>query len=129
MASQDGMEQVNYLAPKLLKLRLWPDLKDPAKQWASSVTDNNFDARRVAISSHTWAQELLVVSQFTLFATFKKPKPDFHQAMGGASAEELYEAFVAQLRTQVKGVATGSFGAMMQALSRYKGLKALFLDV
>ena len=64
-------------------------------------------------SSPAGTQELLVVSQFTLFATFKKPKPDFHQAMGGASAEELYEAFVAQLRTGGR-VATGSFGAMMQ---------------
>ena len=40
--NQDGIEQVNVLAPKLLKLRLWPDLKDPTKQWASSVMDNGF---------------------------------------------------------------------------------------
>ena len=31
-------------APKLLKLRLWPDLKEPGKQWASSVVDNGFAA-------------------------------------------------------------------------------------
>lgn len=36
------MDQVNYLAPRLLKLRLWPDLKDPTKQWASSLVDNGF---------------------------------------------------------------------------------------
>eukprot|EP00434_Breviolum_minutum_P040264 symbB.v1.2.035773.t1/scaffold4889.1/size33415/3 len=98
----DGMDQVNLLAPKLLKLRLWPDLKDPTKQWASSVVDNGY--------------ELLLVSQFTLFATFKKPKPDFHQAMGGDAAQELYEAFVQKLRTEgpPKAVQTGVFGAMMQ---------------
>eukprot|EP00435_Cladocopium_sp_Y103_P028357 s1776_g7.t1 len=98
----DGMDQVNYLAPKLLKLRLWPDLKDPAKQWASSVMDNGF--------------ELLVVSQFTLFATFKKPKPDFHQAMGGDQAQQLYEAFIKKLAASdgPKAVATGVFGALMQ---------------
>ena len=43
-AAQDAMDQVNYLAPKLLKLRLWPDLKEPGKQWASSVVDNGFAA-------------------------------------------------------------------------------------
>lgn len=42
---EDGMEQVNYLAPKLLKMRLWPDRKDATKQWASSVVDNGFDPR------------------------------------------------------------------------------------
>ena len=30
-AAQDAMDQVNYLAPKLLKLRLWPDLKEPGE--------------------------------------------------------------------------------------------------
>ncbi|CAE7453173.1 D-tyrosyl-tRNA(Tyr) deacylase 1 [Symbiodinium microadriaticum] len=97
----DGLDQVNHLASKVSKLRLWPDLKDSKKQWASSVVDNGF--------------ELMVVSQFTLFATFKKPKPDFHQAMGGSEAEGLYEAFVGKCRSELSPgkVSTGSFGAMM----------------
>ncbi|CAE7441341.1 DTD1 [Symbiodinium natans] len=98
----DGLEQVNHLASKVSKIRLWPDLKDSKKQWASSVVENGF--------------ELMVVSQFTLFATFKKPKPDFHQAMGGSEAEGLYEAFVEKCRSELAPgkVSTGSFGAMMQ---------------
>eukprot|EP00928_Gymnodinium_smaydae_P088957 TRINITY_DN72988_c0_g1_i1.p1 TRINITY_DN72988_c0_g1~~TRINITY_DN72988_c0_g1_i1.p1 ORF type:complete len:324 (-),score=108.01 TRINITY_DN72988_c0_g1_i1:210-1181(-) len=98
----DTLEQVNQLATKLLKTRLWPDLKDPNKQWASSVVDNGYG--------------LLVVSQFTLFATFKKPKPDFHQAMGGEEAKKLYEAFVQRCRSEYQEdkVKTGSFGAMMK---------------
>ncbi|CAE7326099.1 Dtd1 [Symbiodinium necroappetens] len=97
----DGLDQVNHLASKVSRLRLWPDLKDSKKQWASSVVDNGF--------------ELMVVSQFTLFATFKKPKPDFHQAMGGSEAEGLYEAFVGKCRSELSPgkVSTGSFGAMM----------------
>lgn len=97
----DGLDQVNHLASKVSKLRLWPDLKDSKKQWASSVVDNGF--------------ELMVVSQFTLFATFKKPKPDFHQAMGGSEAEGLCEAFVGKCRSELSPgkVSTGSFGAMM----------------
>ena len=92
---------MNHLASKVSRLRLWPDLKDSKKQWASSVVDNGF--------------ELMVVSQFTLFATFKKPKPDFHQAMGGNEAEGLYEAFVGKCRSELSPgkVSTGSFGAMM----------------
>lgn len=105
----DTMEQVQQLATKLLKLRLWPDLKDPNKQWASSVVDNGY--------------QLLVVSQFTLFATFKKPKPDFHQAMGGDEAKALYEAFVEKCRAEAgpAQVATGVFGAMMQVDLRNEG--------
>mmetsp|Transcript_10834 Transcript_10834/g.27944 ORF Transcript_10834/g.27944 Transcript_10834/m.27944 type:complete len:250 (-) Transcript_10834:83-832(-) len=98
----DTMEQVEQLAKKVLSIRLWPDLKDPSKQWASNVVDNKF--------------AILVVSQFTLFATFKKPKPDFHAAMGGDQAKLLYEAFVERCRAALSPdrVATGVFGAMMQ---------------
>lgn len=97
----DTLEQAHQLATKLLKIRLWPDLKDSSKQWASSVVDNGY--------------ELLVISQFTLFATFKKPKPDFHQAMGGDDAKILYEAFVKDCHAGLGNdrVATGVFGAMM----------------
>mmetsp|Transcript_48350 Transcript_48350/g.90567 ORF Transcript_48350/g.90567 Transcript_48350/m.90567 type:complete len:257 (+) Transcript_48350:2-772(+) len=98
----DTVEQAKQLGTKVAKIRLWPDLKDPNKQWASSVVDNGY--------------EMLVVSQFTLFATFKKPKPDFHQAMGGDQAKEIYEVFVQHCREALSGdkVATGTFGAMMQ---------------
>lgn len=97
----DAAEQATQLASKLLKIRLWPDRANPDKAWASSVKDNDF--------------ELLIVSQFTLFASFKKPKPDYHQAMGGDKAEELYETFVQACRDGYKSskVATGRFGAMM----------------
>lgn len=97
----DTMDQALQLATKVLKIRLWPDKKDANKQWSSSVVDNDF--------------ELLVVSQFTLFATFKKPKPDFHQAMGGDEARAIYEGFVEKCRKELRPdrVATGVFGAMM----------------
>lgn len=106
----DRLEQVSQLASKVLKLRLWPDRKDPSKQWSSSVVDNRYG--------------LLIVSQFTLFATFKKPKPDFHRAMGGDEAQALYEAFVEQCRKGIADpelVATGKFGAMMDVDLRNDG--------
>lgn len=99
----DTEAQARQLGTKVMKLRLWPDLKDPCKQWSSNVVDNGY--------------EILVVSQFTLFATFKKPKPDFHQALGGDRAREIYEVFVQQCckdATSPKHVAEGLFGALMK---------------
>ena len=98
----DTVQQAKQLSAKVLKIRLWPDLKDPSKHWGSSVVENGY--------------ELLIVSQFTLFATFKKPKPDFRRAMGGDQARTLYEAFVDHCRAGYRAdrVGTGVFAAMMQ---------------
>ena len=60
---------------------------------------------------------VLVVSQFTLYATAKKgTKPDFHLAMSSAAAVILYESFVATTRDlyQHGMVHTGVFGGNMQ---------------
>lgn len=58
--------------------------------------------------------ELLVVSQFTVYGdTRKGRRPNFSAAAGPEEAEELYEYFVAHLRSLGHSVATGEFGAMM----------------
>jgi D-tyrosyl-tRNA(Tyr) deacylase len=46
--------------------------------------------------------QVLLVSQFTLFAKLKKPKPDFHAAMGGEAAELLFNRMVEEVK---KGLA------------------------
>lgn len=105
----DTMEQATKLARKVVKLKLWPAKDDPDKPWASSVIDNNY--------------EVLVVSQFTLFATFTRPKPNYIRAMGGEEAETLYEAFLELMRKELSAqrVAAGSFGAMMTVELRNDG--------
>mmetsp|Transcript_41530 Transcript_41530/g.83840 ORF Transcript_41530/g.83840 Transcript_41530/m.83840 type:complete len:192 (+) Transcript_41530:83-658(+) len=105
----DTLEQVQKLAAKVVKLRLWPATDDPNKPWVSSVIDNGF--------------EILVVSQFTLFATFSKPRPNYVRAMGGDEAEALYEAFLGLLRKELgaERVAAGRFGAMMTVELRNDG--------
>lgn len=56
------------------------------------------------------------VSQFTLLASTKKgSKPDFHGALGGDQAKELYQLFVLKVQQgyQAERVKDGIFQAMM----------------
>lgn len=60
---------------------------------------------------------LLVVSQFTLYGKLEKGfRPSFIEAAPAQLAQELYEAFLSELRRQAPTVpiATGRFGAYMQ---------------
>ena len=60
--------------------------------------------------------EILVVSQFTLMASYKKGnRPSYIRAAGHEISIPLYQLFCKRLSTQLgKEVATGEFGADMQ---------------
>ncbi len=107
------------------------------------ATDSDWIARKIAamrIFSDAEGQmnrsvqdiggELLVVSQFTLFAGTKKGnRPSFIRAARPGTAIPLYEQFVENLR-QVSGcpVATGEFGADMQVALLNDGPVTIWLD-
>lgn len=94
----DGDAEVDWLAGKVLALRIFPDADKPMNR---SVTDVG--------------GELLVVSQFTLAAdTSRGNRPGFSSAAPPELAETVYEAFVAALQARGASVATGRFGADMQ---------------
>lgn len=97
-AVDDGND-VAWLSGKIARLRIFAD--DQGKMNRSVVEI---------------AGEVLVVSQFTLFAsTTQGNRPSFLRAARPEQAIPLYEAFVAQLSADLgKPVLTGVFAADMQ---------------
>ena len=95
---EDGAAQINWMADKLVGLRIFPDENKPMN---ASVADVG--------------GEVLIVSQFTLAAdTSRGKRPGFSSAAPPPLANTLYGQFVAAVRERYPRVATGEFGADMQ---------------
>ena len=95
----DTQEDVNWLAQKIAALRIFDD--------ANGVMN---------LSLSDIGGEALVVSQFTLWASYKKGnRPSYIRASRPDKAIPMYEAFCARL-SEVLGrpVGTGEFGADMK---------------
>lgn len=73
--------------------------------------------------------EVLIVSQFTLYANCKRGnRPSFTDAGTPDEAERLYEHFVELASADIPNVQTGRFGAMMEVSLTNDGPFTVCLD-
>ena len=98
VSNEDTKENADYLVKKLLNLRVFSDNDD-----------------KMNLSIKDIEGELLIVSQFTLYANCKKGnRPSFIEAAKPEHAKPLYEYFINECRKENLNVQTGDFGADMQ---------------
>jgi D-tyrosyl-tRNA(Tyr) deacylase len=111
--SGDGPSQVEWMADKVLGLRVFGDAEG-----------------KMNLSLEDVGGDLLVVSQFTLYGdTTKGRRPSFVDAAPPEAAERLYEDFAAALRARSgRTVETGEFGAMMDVELVNDGPVTLLLE-
>lgn len=99
ICEEDNIEDVNWLAHKIVNLRVFDDEKHVMNRSIMEVEGN-----------------VLVVSQFTLFASYKKGnRPSWIRAAKHEISIPLYESFCKQMSELIgQNVSTGEFGADMQ---------------
>lgn len=73
--------------------------------------------------------QVLVVSQFTLYGdVYASRRPSFTESAGYDQGKALYEVFVQELGSLVRGVETGEFGASMEVELVNDGPVTLVID-
>jgi len=109
----DTPEDSEWLSGKIVRLRVFPDDHGVMNRSVQEV-----------------GGDLLVVSQFTLFASTKKGnRPSYIRAAKPETAIPLYEAFVRRLTADFgKPVQTGEFGADMQVALVNDGPVTILID-
>jgi len=108
----DTEKSCAYLADKVVNLRIFEDAE-----------------HKMNLSGRDVHAEIMIVSQFTLYAdTRKGRRPAFTEAMEPIEAERLYDCFVERVKQSGLVTQTGVFGAKMDVrLSNY-GPVTIILD-
>ena len=109
----DTDEDLVWLSGKIARLRVFSDENDLMNL---SLDDVHGD--------------VLLVSQFTLFASTKKGnRPSYIRAARPEKAVPMYEAFIRQLQSEIQGkVVTGEFGADMKVDLLNDGPVTIIID-
>lgn len=98
VASGDTERDADALAEKIVNLRIFCDEND-----------------KMNLSLKDIGGEMLIVSNFTLLASYKKGKrPDYMGAAAPVEADRLYRYFCEYCRREVSHVGCGVFGAHME---------------
>ena len=111
--SQDDTEEIaNRMIRKLLGMRIFED-----------------ENGKTNLSLADIGGELLLISQFTLYADCKKGnRPSFIRAGNPELANHLYEYIISECRKQIPNVQVGSFGADMKVSLLNDGPFTVMLD-
>lgn len=109
----DSASDIEWLSGKIARLRIFHDEQGLMNR---SVQEAGGD--------------ILVISQFTLFASTKKGnRPSFTRAARAETAIPIYEAFLRQLAADCgKPVQTGEFGADMRVALVNDGPVTIIID-
>jgi D-aminoacyl-tRNA deacylase len=98
VANDDEVSNADYLADKIVQLRIFED--DDGKMNRSLIETRG---------------EMMVVSQFTLFADCRKGRrPSFTNAASPEAAKAIYEYFINKVSNMGIVVKSGIFRAMME---------------
>ena len=111
--AEDTSEDIEWLASKIARLRIFPDQDD-----AMNLSLEDIDG------------EILVVSQFTLYASTRKGnRPSFVKAAPPEFAEPQYNTFCQRLEGDLgRAVRRGIFGARMQVGLSNDGPVTIWID-
>lgn len=110
--ADDTEKEAEKIADKICGLRIWED--ENGKMNLNPVDEG--------------AAELLIISQFTLFADCKSRRPGFSKAARPETAVPLYEKVIELCRARGFRVDTGVFGAEMLVASENDGPLTIILD-
>lgn len=112
VAKEDTEEDARALVKKLVELRIFCDEND-----------------KMNLSLKDVAGELLVVSNFTLLAAYRKGRrPDFFGAASPDEANRLYEYFCSLCEKEINHVGRGIFGADMELTIVNEGPVTIVMD-
>ena len=112
ISDNDDKEKAEKAVDKISKLRIFPDSNG-----------------KTNLSSIEIDGELLVVSQFTLYADCKKGnRPSFINAGKPDMANEMYEYIISKCKEEIEVVEQGEFGADMKVSLLNDGPFTIVLD-
>lgn len=97
----DQEKDMNIIINKILETRMFPDSSEE-KYFDRSLQETKMD--------------ILIVSQFTLYANLKKGRrPSFDAAAAPSAAKNMYDSFITKLKNTYTGnIQTGVFQADMK---------------
>ena len=107
----DDEEMAKYVADRICGMRIFED-----------------ENGKMNINPKDAGAEILIVSQFTLYADVSSRRPGFFHAARPEKAIPLYELVISECRAQGFKVETGEFGADMKVQSVNDGPVTIIIE-